>query len=51
MLTRDDRGYHVTLLTDATAGFTVEQKKAATDIIWPLFASKVCTTDEFIATL
>ncbi|KAF2108584.1 Isochorismatase-like protein [Lophiotrema nucula] len=45
-----DMGYHVTMLSDATAGFTVEQKKAATDIIWPLFAD-VLTVDEYVASL
>ncbi|OCL08528.1 Isochorismatase hydrolase [Glonium stellatum] len=46
-----DLGYHVTLLSDATAAFSIEQKKAATDIIWPLFASKVTTVDEYVAEL
>jgi len=44
-------GYHVTLLKDATAGFTTEQKNAATEIIWPLFANEVKTVGEWIATL
>lgn len=42
-----DRGYHVTLLKDCTAGFTVEQSQVATDIVWPLFANKVTTVDEW----
>jgi nicotinamidase-related amidase len=46
-----ERGYHVTLLKDATAGFTIEQKNAATDLIWPLFANEVKTVKEWIATL
>jgi hypothetical protein len=37
--------------SDATAGFSTELKTAATDLIWPLFASKVMTVDEFAATL
>ena len=37
--------------SDATAGFSNEMKKAATDLIWPLFASRVMNVDEFIITL
>jgi len=44
-------GYHVTLLKDTTAGFTKEQKDAATELIWPLFAHEVKTVGEWIATL
>jgi len=44
-------GYHVTLLKDATAGFSIEQKEAATELIWPLFAHKVMTVAEWVATL
>ncbi|CZS88889.1 uncharacterized protein RCO7_04563 [Rhynchosporium graminicola] len=44
-------GYHVTLLKDATAGFTIEQKNAATDLIWALFAHEVKTVGEWIKTL
>ncbi|KAF2424924.1 Isochorismatase hydrolase [Tothia fuscella] len=46
-----DLGYHVTLLTDATAAFTKEQKDAATNIVWPLFASKLTTVGEYIQSL
>ncbi|UKZ74567.1 hypothetical protein TrVFT333_002237 [Trichoderma virens FT-333] len=41
-----DLGYHVTLLSDATASFTQEQKLAATEVSWPLFASKVVTVED-----
>lgn len=41
-------GYHVTMLKDATAGWSKEQVDAATELIWPLFASKVTTTGEWI---
>jgi nicotinamidase-related amidase len=41
-------GYHVTMLKDATAGWNKEQVDAATEMIWPLFASKVTTTGEWI---
>jgi len=44
-------GYHVTMLSDATAGFTNEQADAATKLIWPLFAHEVKTVDEWIKTL
>ncbi|PON24969.1 hypothetical protein TGAM01_v206050 [Trichoderma gamsii] len=46
-----DLGYHVTLLSDATASFTHEQKHAATEVAWPLFASKVVTVEEYVASL
>lgn len=42
-----DRGYHVTMLKDATAGFTTLAKDAATDLIWPLFANEVLTVAEW----
>ena len=45
------RGYHVTMLSDATAGFTKVQKDAATDLIWPLFAHEVKKVGEWIVTL
>ncbi|KAK5160870.1 hypothetical protein LTR04_004423 [Oleoguttula sp. CCFEE 6159] len=38
-------------LTDATAAFSTEQKNAATNIIWPLFAQKVTTTAAWTAGL
>lgn len=44
-------GYHITLLKDATAGFTNEQKDAATELIWPLFAHEVLTVAEWIEKL
>ncbi|KAA8571232.1 hypothetical protein MFRU_055g00320 [Monilinia fructicola] len=40
-------GYHVTMLKDATAGFTTVAKDAATDLIWPLFANEVLTVEEW----
>ncbi|KAL7792556.1 Isochorismatase-like protein [Trichoderma ceciliae] len=46
-----DLGYHVTLLSDATAAFSHEQKQAATDVPWPLFASKVTTVEQYVASL
>ncbi|KAH8811257.1 Isochorismatase-like protein [Xylogone sp. PMI_703] len=44
-------GYHVTMITDATAGFTPETMHAATDLIWPMFAQEVKKTGEWIAGL
>ncbi|CAH0054554.1 unnamed protein product [Clonostachys solani] len=47
---RDARelGFHVTLLSDGTAGFTGPQKDAATDLIWPLIVEKVMKVDEWV---
>jgi nicotinamidase-related amidase len=39
-------GYHVTMLKDATAEWSKEQADSATELIWPMFASKVTTTGE-----
>jgi hypothetical protein len=39
------------MLKDATAGWTVEATTAATDLIWPLFANRVLTVDEWIGSL
>jgi hypothetical protein len=36
------------MLKDATAGWSKEQVDATTELIWPLFASKVTTTWEWI---
>jgi hypothetical protein len=36
------------MLKDTTAGFTTEQKDAATELIWPLFANKVTTVREWV---
>ncbi|KAH6967960.1 Isochorismatase-like protein [Ilyonectria sp. MPI-CAGE-AT-0026] len=44
-------GYHVTLLTDGTAGFTTAAKDAAVDHVWPLIVEKVTTVGEWISTL
>ncbi|KIW31837.1 uncharacterized protein PV07_03430 [Cladophialophora immunda] len=40
-------GYNLTMLTNATAGFSTRQKDAATELIWPLFADKVITVQEW----
>jgi len=44
-------GYNITLLKDATAGWSTEQKDAATELIWPLFANEVKTVGEWQKTL
>ncbi|KUJ16288.1 Isochorismatase hydrolase [Mollisia scopiformis] len=44
-------GYHVTMLKDATAGFTVEATEAATELIWPMFAGRVMTVAEWATSL
>ncbi|KAL1638770.1 hypothetical protein SLS58_008584 [Diplodia intermedia] len=44
-------GYHTTLLTDATAGFSTAAKDAATNLIWPLIADEVKTVNEWTAAL
>lgn len=39
------------MLKDCTAGFSIQQKQAATDLIWPLFANKVTTVEEWADSL
>jgi hypothetical protein len=39
------------MLKDCTAGFTIEQKRAATDLIWGLFANEVKTVAEWTKSL
>ncbi|KAF4919211.1 Peroxyureidoacrylate/ureidoacrylate amidohydrolase RutB [Colletotrichum viniferum] len=41
-------GYHVTVLKDATAGWSKELTDAATELIWPLFAQEVLKTEEWV---
>jgi len=36
------------MLKDATAGWNKEQVDAATEMVWPLFASQVTTTGNWI---
>jgi nicotinamidase-related amidase len=44
-------GYHVTLVTDATAAFTPEAMHAAHGINGPTYAHAITNTDELIAEL
>ncbi|KAE9371433.1 Isochorismatase hydrolase [Stipitochalara longipes BDJ] len=41
-------GYHVTLLTDATAAFDVAAKEISITSIWPRFSAEVTTTEAWI---
>jgi nicotinamidase-related amidase len=44
-------GYHVTLVTDATAAFTKEMMHAAHELNGPTFAHTILTTAELVAAL
>ncbi|KAF2845164.1 Isochorismatase hydrolase [Plenodomus tracheiphilus IPT5] len=40
-------GYHVTLLSDGTAGFSNAHKDAAVNLVWPIIADEVKTVAEW----
>ncbi|KAJ5116828.1 hypothetical protein N7456_001176 [Penicillium angulare] len=42
-------GYEVTLIKDATAGFSTVLKDAATEIVWPTLVGSVLTVDQWAA--
>ncbi|KAJ6000053.1 Isochorismatase-like protein [Penicillium waksmanii] len=42
-------GFHVTLITDATAAFSIELKNAAIDLIWPVIADQLMTTKQWVS--
>ena len=42
-------GYEITMLSDATAGFSEEARVAAVELIWQYFADRVMTTEEWVA--
>ncbi|GAA1211533.1 isochorismatase family cysteine hydrolase [Pseudonocardia alaniniphila] len=44
-------GYHVTLVRDATAAFSLEMMHAAHELNGPTFAHAIVTTDELLAVL
>jgi nicotinamidase-related amidase len=46
-----ERGYTVTLVTDATAAYSQKLMDAAHELTGPFFASAIVTTDELIAAL
>jgi hypothetical protein len=39
------------MLSDATAGFSDEARRIAAEMIWPLFANSVVTSEEWISGL
>jgi len=41
-------GFHVTMLSDATASFNIKAKDTSEELIWPLFANEVTTVGEWI---
>ncbi|KAJ6088553.1 Isochorismatase-like protein [Penicillium sp. IBT 16267x] len=44
-------GFHVTLITDATAAFSIELEKAAVNLIWPEFADQLMTVNQWVSSL
>jgi len=44
-------GYSVTLVKDATAAFTMDLQRAATELTGPLYADAVVSTDELLTAL
>jgi len=44
-------GYHVTLVRDATAAFSMEAMKVAHEINGPTYAHAIVTTAELLASL
>ncbi|PTB65117.1 Isochorismatase hydrolase [Trichoderma citrinoviride] len=46
-----EMGYHVTIIADATAGFSIQLKEAAEKIIWPTIVDEVLHVDEWAAKL
>ncbi|EHK46617.1 uncharacterized protein TrAtP1_005414 [Trichoderma atroviride] len=42
-------GYHVTIISDATAGFSVELRDVAEKVVWPTIVDEVLTIDEWSA--
>ncbi|KAL7949766.1 Isochorismatase-like protein [Trichoderma barbatum] len=47
----EELGYDVTMLSNATAGFTIEQKDVAVSLIWPLLVECVMTVEEWAASI
>jgi len=41
-------GFHVTMLSDATASFNIQAKDTSEELIWPLFANEVVTVGGWI---
>ncbi|KAK5046278.1 hypothetical protein LTR84_008421 [Exophiala bonariae] len=47
----NERGYNITMLSDATAGWSTEGKNASVQHSWPAFASQILETRKWIETL
>ncbi|KAL6895360.1 Isochorismatase-like protein [Trichoderma longibrachiatum] len=46
-----EMGYYVTIISDATAGFSIPLKEAAEKIIWPTIVDEVLQVDDWAAKL
>lgn len=46
-----ERGFYITMLTDATAAFTQEAVDASQKFVWPMFANEVVTVKQWKETL
>ncbi|KAJ5653343.1 Isochorismatase-like protein [Penicillium lividum] len=44
-------GFHVTLITDATAAFSIELEKAAVNVIWPTIADQLMTASQWASSV
>ncbi|KAF3390505.1 putative isochorismatase family protein YwoC [Penicillium rolfsii] len=44
-------GFHVTLITDASAAFSVEMEKAAVNLVWPLIADQLMTAKQWVSSV
>ncbi|KAJ5454209.1 Isochorismatase-like protein [Penicillium daleae] len=42
-------GFHVTLMTDATAAFSIELENAAVNLIWPVIADQLMTVKQWVS--
>ncbi|CAI7658834.1 unnamed protein product [Penicillium pancosmium] len=42
-------GFHVTLITDATAAFSIELEKAAVNLVWPVIADQLVTVNQWVS--
>ncbi|KAJ5885227.1 Isochorismatase-like protein [Penicillium taxi] len=42
-------GFHVTLITDATAAFSIELEKAAVNLVWPTIADQLMTVNQWVS--
>ncbi|KAB8229562.1 Isochorismatase-like protein [Aspergillus alliaceus] len=42
-------GFHVTLITDATAALSIELEKAAVNLVWPVIADQLMTVNQWVS--